>query len=58
MEVSKAQAYRMYGRADVDRWIKKGLMSHQEYLQADTIQLFELPKTRKRPSKTIYSKVE
>ena len=25
MEVNKAQAYRMYGRTDVDRWIKKGL---------------------------------
>ena len=24
MEISQAQAYRMFGRADVDRWVKNG----------------------------------
>ena len=27
IEVSKSQAYKMFGRADVDRWIKNGKIS-------------------------------
>ncbi|NCC10999.1 MAG: hypothetical protein EOM31_10965 [Bacteroidia bacterium] len=45
MEVSKAQAYRMYGRADVDRWIKKGLIEPSRISPGKTrYKLFELQK--------------
>lgn len=36
MEVCKAQAYRMYGRADVDRWVKKGLIEPSRISQGKT----------------------
>ena len=26
LEISQAQAYRIYGRADVERWVNKGLL--------------------------------
>lgn len=45
MEVNKAQAYRMYGRADVDRWIKKGLCEPSRISPGKTrYKLFELQK--------------
>ena len=45
MEVNKAQAYRMYGRADVDRLIKKGLCEPSRISPGKTrYKLFELQK--------------
>lgn len=45
MEVNKAQAYRMYGRTDVDRWIKKGLCEPLRISPGKTrYKLFELQK--------------
>lgn len=45
MEVNKAQAYRMYGRADADKWIKKGLCESSRISPGKTrYKLFELQK--------------
>lgn len=45
MEVCKVHTYRMYGRADVDRWIKKGLIEPSRISPGKTrYKLFELQK--------------
>jgi len=37
-QLTKADAYRLYGRSNVDRWLREGLISKQP--TADTSQIF------------------